>query len=267
MSRKVHCRNIKDIKSMYEYDDDLIRKDMMRIADAKSVGFYTYFSAILQAQYMMTCSDKRVTGEEYENWIKSLKEFFDQADDVERNIVYKKLAMLHFRYEYEIQQVGKYDVQELVAKLGMNRDEYYHHYRHPHMREKMVRDFVSAGFDPITIIRKKTEVMLTIMEDTTAARKDRIAAGKELTKYIDYKVMPDKKNVVFGNNVMVDESTNKQINSGNTNMIDFSALPGMDDAGVRKELSNGKMGEYGDREDEDEVIEGEFEDFNKGEDR
>ena len=85
-------------------------------------------------------------------------------------------------------------------------------------------DFGFSNIEAFKIIRKKMQVLESIMEKSLMDR-DRVAASKELTKYIDHLIIPNKKGNIFANNMMLDNSRDKHVIN---NQIDFNKLPGMD---------------------------------------
>jgi hypothetical protein len=132
----------------------------------------------------------------------------------------------------------------LIVTIGLNEARYYYYYQDDDMRKQALADFAITNDEAYKIVHKKIQMLLSLMNDSEVWARDRIAASKELTKYVDYMIIPDKKNYVFANNALVDNSSNKQITTNN--MVNFSKLPGMDDPDVRKELSTN-------------IIDGEFE--------
>ena len=228
------------------YDATSIKKEMEAVSKLQKTDTQTLFAPLMVAKTILT---RETTKQEYDEWVESLTTLVKNTDQKAHQIIYRVLSILHFKYEYEIKKADKYSPLTLILGIGLQKGAYYYHFEHPDMRKQVFADFGVSDIEALSIIRMKMNVLKSIMKNSLFDR-DRILASKELTKYIDCMIIPSKKNTsFFANNLMLDESKNKTITN---NLIDFRALPGMDDEDVRKELSHNviTINEDGEVEDE-----------------
>jgi len=213
------------------YDATSIRKEMESVSKRQSLDVQTLFAPLMVAKTILTTNTPQ---KEYDDWVKSLTALVKNTDQKGHQIIYRVLAILHFKYEHNMNLVNRYAPLTLILKIGLEKGAYYYYFEHPDMRKQVFADFGVSDIEAFSIIREKMDVLRSIMKKSLFDR-DRILASKELTKYIDCMIVPNKKNNFFANNMMMDNSKDKSITN---NVIDFNSLPGMDRDDVRKELAH-----------------------------
>lgn len=212
------------------YDANSIKKQMELVCKKQKTDVQILFAPLMIAKFILTTKTKQA---EYDEWVDSLTELVRITDDKGRQVIYRVLAILHFKYKHAIEKAGRYAPLELILKIGLTKGAYYYHFEHPDMRKQVFADYGVSDTEAFSLIRKKMDTLESIMVNGILDR-DRIAASKELTKYVDHLILPGKKGNFFSTNMLVDNSRDKQITN---NQVDFNALPGMDNEDVRKELA------------------------------
>lgn len=212
------------------YDATTLKKNMESVAKLQSSDAQTLFAPLMVARSILTAE---TTKKEYDDWVDSLTTLVQHTDKKAHQIIYRVLAVIHFKYEHEMKKVGKYSPLNLLLKVGLEKGAYYYHFEHPDMRRQVFADFGVSDVEAFALIRKKMKVLESIMDKGETDR-DRVAASKELTKYVDHLIIPSKKSNFFANNMMMDNSKDKTIHN---TQVDFSKLPSMEDVNVRKELA------------------------------
>lgn len=213
------------------YNATAIKKEMESVCKKQSVDMQVLFQPLMVAKSILT---EPTPQKEYDDWVESLTGLVRQTDQKGHLIIYRVLAILHFKYEHEMKKANRYAPLTLILKIGLEKGAYYYHFENPEMRKQIFADFGVSDVEAFSLIRMKMDVLKTIMKDESAWARDRIAASKELTKYVDCLIMPDKKSSFFVDNMMLDNSKDKKVIN---NQVDFSKLPSMEDVNVRKELA------------------------------
>ena len=196
---------------------------METISDSYGVPKRDMFKPLIMARKILTLS---CTPEAYSDWIQKLKALNERIiNDDDREIIYRVLAILFFKYEHEIVQTNKHQIEEILDEAELDTVRFYNHFYNDDMR------VIAIQTKAMDMLERRNKILFQIADNDNIKPMTRINALKALDSYINSCLLPNNSPSsinVYGH-AMIDASHDKQIKS-----FDMSKLTGQDTPEFKK---------------------------------